>query len=121
MNRFIAAWKGRSNRREFWLFYAILIVGYIAASALLGPLVASIVVPLGWVFIATRRLHDFGASGWIATIPFGLGFIGGFARSVGVPMPDQGVWIMILGGISLGFALVIGAWPGSRKPEAPVE
>ncbi|WP_269515028.1 DUF805 domain-containing protein [Brevundimonas subvibrioides] len=118
MKGFLAAWSGRSSRGEYWLSIGGLVLLYLFVHAIAGPSVASLVSLPVWLFTGVRRLHDFGSTGWWATAPFGLGFVGGFMRGLGVPVPvSQEVYGLLLGGFSLLVMIVIGVWPPIAKTD----
>ncbi len=78
-----AAFRGRSRRREFWMFalFQILLlivagfvdraIGYESGEGLVGPILAlAVIVPS--IAVSVRRLHDTERSGWwvwISLIP----------------------------------------------------
>jgi uncharacterized membrane protein YhaH (DUF805 family) len=65
--------EGRIGQRDFWIGFAIifgagLVLGMIP---ILGQLIGLLLI---WPYIAVyaKRLHDFGKSGWLLMIPFGI-------------------------------------------------
>jgi uncharacterized membrane protein YhaH (DUF805 family) len=61
---------GRTSKRDFWIGFAALFAAGFAAS--LVPLVgalASLALLYPWTALVTKRLHDFGRSGWLVLIP----------------------------------------------------
>lgn len=68
---------GRIGKKEFWIGWVILF----AASIVLGmiPLIgqiASIALIYPSVCVFSKRLHDFGKSGWLAAVPYVVGLVG---------------------------------------------
>jgi len=71
---------GRIGRQDFWIGAVILIVAGIVCGVILGwiPVIGSLiglVFMYPWVCLASKRLHDFGQSGWLAAIPVGLNIV----------------------------------------------
>ncbi|AGH80677.1 hypothetical protein PCNPT3_03675 [Psychromonas sp. CNPT3] len=73
MNHFINAFKqysdfkGRTPRKEYWMFVLIYLVINVSLAFLnitILSVIASVVIFLPSISIATRRLHDTGRSGW---------------------------------------------------------
>lgn len=74
-----ADFKGRSRRREFWLFslisflvsmgILILLLAVSKEAASIGGAIYSMLVTLPSFAVAVRRMHDVGKSGWFALIP----------------------------------------------------
>lgn len=112
-NPILQAYGGRMSRRPYWLFLALHLAVYAGLQTLIGAYADWIALPI-WILIGGRRLHDFGKSAWWALIPFGAGFAGGFLRSVGVPMPAEPEWMIVLAILSLTVMAVIGLWPGDK-------
>ena len=112
-------WKGRSDRREYWLsMFVLVVVGGLTNLVVRSPTIWSFVSLPFWLFIATRRLHDFGASGVWGLVPFGAGFVLGFARSATtaaslqlMPAATQG---LIEGGVGIIVMIVVGSVPGTK-------
>ena len=113
LNPVLQAYRGRTSRRAYWLFLALHLAAYAGLQMLVGGYADWVAGPI-WILIGGRRLHDFGKSAWWALIPFGAGFVGGFLRSVGVSMPTEPEWIIILGALSIVVMTVIGFWPGDK-------
>ena len=70
--------KGRIGQKDFWIGFLILFVGGIILSFIpvIGQ-IASIILIYPWVCLFSKRLHDFGKTGWLAAVPFVIGFIAG--------------------------------------------
>jgi uncharacterized membrane protein YhaH (DUF805 family) len=75
-NLFLSA-NGRAGRQEFWIGFLILLVaGFVLGLVPLVNMVAGLVLIYPWVCLYSKRLHDFGKSGWLTLVPFGLGLVG---------------------------------------------
>ena len=117
---FIRRLFGRSRRREYWLSLAALAALPFIARNWIEPIWAFLAIPvLPWLLIATRRLHDFGASGfWVLATPaFDLACMPIqvlITDNLHVPFhslaPYIGSLILI---VSLAFVLMIGVFPGA--------
>jgi len=100
-----AQFEGRSGRREFWMFYLLVVVvggalfalalqddnlyGEAPASAALAYLlliVGILVTVIPYLAVQVRRLHDLGRSGWFALINI-IPYIGPVALLVLMAMP----------------------------------
>jgi uncharacterized membrane protein YhaH (DUF805 family) len=103
---------GRSGRKEFWLSVGVLMALNVALSLVLDPVLTSLISLPVWIFIATRRLHDFERSGWWSLIPFGVGFVMGFASGFGVPIPPAVVQLVNLA-VMLAMVVIVGSIPGT--------
>ena len=104
---------GRSNRREFWLSVVLLLAGNFGLSLVLGPVLTSAVSLPVWIVIGSRRLHDFGQTGWWSLIPFVLGFAVGFARGAGLEV-TAGAEMLFNFAVMIVTTLVIGLVPGTK-------
>src|SRR5690242_19896978 len=67
---------GRIGQRDFWLGYLILIgvsviVGFIPV---IGQ-IAQLVLTWAGVCLMSKRLHDFGKTGWLAAVPYAIGIV----------------------------------------------
>lgn len=67
---------GRSAQTEFWIGFAILFV----AGLILGmvPLIGQVITLLliyPTVCVFSKRLHDFGKTGWLAALPYAAGVV----------------------------------------------
>ena len=69
---------GRIGRQPFWIGVAILIVAGMVLNfiPIIGQL-AALALTYCWVCLYSKRLHDFGKTGWLAAVPFVIGFIAG--------------------------------------------
>jgi uncharacterized membrane protein YhaH (DUF805 family) len=65
---------GRSNRQEYWISVALLIV-VAAILNLLNMQMAGLAVTIMWIVTWVRRLHDVNLSGWWAALPIALLFV----------------------------------------------
>ena len=72
----LLGFSGRTSRRDFWIGFlgltaaglfleVIPVVGTVASLALIAPAAA----------LATKRLHDFGRSGWLGLIPLAPAYL----------------------------------------------
>lgn len=106
---------GRSTRKEFWLSFLGLLAGNMVLGLVLGPVLISAVSLPVWIVIASRRLHDFGQTGWWSLIPFAAGFMIGFGQGVGlsVTAPTE---MLLNAVVMIVTALVIGLVPGAKGP-----
>ena len=101
-----AQFKGRSRRKEFWMFFllqVILLIAAMVADGLIFGVSAESTGPVGLVLaiallipglaVGVRRLHDISKSGWwvlIALIPLiGLIILIVFFVKDGVPGPND--------------------------------
>ena len=131
---------GRLGQRDFWIAWLILFVATLVASMipLLGQLIAlALIFPN--VCITSKRLHDFGRSGWLAAIPYVAGAVvgvvgmvtGGAAmmagglggRGAGAVAAMGGMGIMMLLAmlmfvVALGFLLWVGLSRGDSQTNA---
>jgi uncharacterized membrane protein YhaH (DUF805 family) len=72
---------GRMGRRAFLAAYICLVVAEAAILLATGSeLVADVLSLLPWLWIASKRLHDFNARWWWALIPLAVGFASGFVK-----------------------------------------
>lgn len=126
---------GRIGKRDFWIGFAILFVANLVLGLIpvLGALISlALIYPM--VCLYSKRLHDFGKTGWLTAIPFvvfalamvvglitggmavlGMGATGSEAAAAGAAMAGLGLFggLMALAGlISLGFLLWVGLTSG---------
>lgn len=114
---------GRIGQKDFWigfliLFIAGLILGMIP---ILGQILQLVLIYL-WVCLYSKRLHDFGKTGWLAAVPFAIGLIAGVfavmaggAAIFGASMGDAaaaGGAFAALAGMGLVMMLAFLAWIG---------
>jgi uncharacterized membrane protein YhaH (DUF805 family) len=64
---------GRSNRQEYWISVALLIVVALVLNYF-GMQAAGAAITIMWVVTWIRRLHDVNLSGWWAALPIALLF-----------------------------------------------
>jgi uncharacterized membrane protein YhaH (DUF805 family) len=119
-------WAGRSRRLEFWICVAALYVadlGLILATKL--PLVVSSLALLVWLFIATRRLNDMRGRWWLAWLPGGTGFVGGFIvgflrtsshGSILIPQPYVQLASVL---VTIATTIYLGSAPSKRAADEP--
>ena len=140
---------GRISRQQFWIGALILIgAGVIAGWIPLVNIAFFFVSLYAWVCLYSKRLHDFGKTGWLTAIPIslfliafvlvmmtmgGLAAMGAFEGMHGEdPNPaalmGAGVSAMLLGLaalVSLAFLLWVGLTPGepaaNRYGEPPAD
>lgn len=112
---------GRSARKEFWVRLVLInlataILGFVLLTlglpaVLLGP------VAMGfWLYIAARRFHDLGLTGWLGLAPYIGGLIIVLAAPR-IPIPTEvAVPIVDFGPMALFivFVLWLGVMPGQR-------
>ena len=93
---------GRIGRQSFWIGVAILFVAGLLLNfiPIIGQL-AALALTYCWVCVYSKRLHDFGKTGWLAAVPFALMIV-----------------FMILGMMSMGGMAAVGAFSGSEKAMA---
>jgi uncharacterized membrane protein YhaH (DUF805 family) len=130
---------GRLGQRDFWLAWLMLFAANLVCRIVpfLGGLVAlALVFPN--VCVTSKRLHDFGRSGWLILIPFAAGLVaavlGALTRgatmlaglaghAVGSLAMVGGMGLMALLGlallvVALGFLLWVGLSRGDPEPNA---
>lgn len=114
--RLRGALTGRSNRREYWLsILGLVVLNVVLTAGLQNPMLTSLISFPIWVFIASRRLHDFGQTGWWSLIPFGAGFVLGLARGAGIPFSSSAE-TMTNAAVMLVMLIVVGSVPGAPGP-----
>lgn len=93
---------GRISRQSFWIGVLILIgVGVLLGwIPILGWLI-SLALIYCWVCLYSKRLHDFGKTGWLAAVPFALMFL-----------------FIIVGVMSMGSMAAMGAYSGNEDAAA---
>jgi uncharacterized membrane protein YhaH (DUF805 family) len=95
---------GRIRRQDFWIAAAVLFVISLFVGIVVGwiPVVGtafSLVLLYPWTCLASKRLHDFGASGWLCAVPVGLNV------ALGV--------LKLIVGVMVGGAAVLGGHAGA--------
>jgi len=71
------------GRRAFLLAYVCLVIVETAIALATGnKLLADAIGFVPWLWMASKRLHDFNARWWWTLVPFVVGFIGGFVGGV---------------------------------------
>ena len=130
---------GRIGRQSFWIGVAILFVAGMVLNfiPIIGQL-AALALTYCWVCVYSKRLHDFGKTGWLAAVPFvlvllfailgmmsvgGMAAMGAFSGSedamAGAAMGGMGVMAlasMLIGLLALAFLLWVGLTPGDAGP-----
>ena len=67
---------GRIGQKDFWIGFLILFVaGFILGLIPVINLIAGLALIYPNVCLYSKRLHDFGKSGWLAAVPYGIGAI----------------------------------------------
>ena len=126
---------GRIGRQPFWIGVAILFVAGMVLNfiPIIGQL-AALALTYCWVCLYSKRLHDFGKTGWLAALPFalilvlmivsimslgGMAAMGAFSGSedamAGAAMGGMGVMAlasMLIALLALAFLLWVGLTPG---------
>lgn len=124
---------GRIGRKAFWAGAAALIAAGLVLGLIpvVGPF-ASLALMLPWTCLTTKRLHDFGRSGWlvlIAVIPAlvsaALALFTAFAAAnlamIGAAFAGASLTLMLSASaslVSLGFLLWVGLAPSDPMPNA---
>ena len=133
---------GRISRQQFWIGVLILLGASVVARWI--PLINVIFFFVSlyvWVCLYSKRLHDFGRSGWLTAIPIGLfvlacvlgvaamggmAAMGAFTGMHGenaamhtgamMGMGFTALLFMLVGLVALGFLLWVGLTPGEAGP-----
>lgn len=115
---------GRSDRGEYWVsVVALFVLNVVLNLTLRDPVTTSLISLPIWVVVASRRLHDFGRTGWWSLVPFGIGLLLGFAVGVGAPIPAVLVSLIHIG-VTFSAGMIIGfkpGTPGANRFGEPVE
>lgn len=92
----LLSFSGRISKRDFWIgFAALFAAGFVASLVPLVGALASLALLYPWTALVTKRLHDFGRSGWLVLIPT-------------VPATLSGV-LAVYGAVAMGNAATTGA------------
>ncbi|HEX8570470.1 MAG TPA: DUF805 domain-containing protein [Caulobacteraceae bacterium] len=115
---------GRIGQKDFWIGWLILFVAAIVLGMIpfLGMII-SIALIYPQVCIFSKRLHDFGKTGWLAAVPFAIGVVAmvfammaGGAAMFGVASGNEaaaaGGAMAALAGAGLVMMLAFVAWIG---------
>lgn len=113
---------GRSGRQQFWVRFLILNMGAAVLAFALGtlglwPQIAGMLTLPLWLYIAARRFHDLGLTGWLGLIPLGGGLLIGIVNAL-IPLPiELALALMTFGplAITLPVVLWLGCVPGQRE------
>ena len=115
---------GRIGQKDFWIGFLILFVaGFILGLIPFLGMIISIALIYPWVCLYSKRLHDFGKTGWLAAVPFGIWLIAGVlavfaggAAMMGVASGNEaaaaGGMMAGLAGMGLVMMLAFVAWIG---------
>jgi uncharacterized membrane protein YhaH (DUF805 family) len=103
--------QGRTNRAQYWLTLLAVAVIYAAFIALSGSSRGS-VSEIVLIFVCVPRLHDLGATGWIAVIPFGLEIVCAIIAFVLLPVDQATTALGVVALVLLILLIVLGALPG---------
>ena len=114
IGRLLFSAQGRIGQRDFWTGFLILFIGGLLIHLL--PLAGTLIWVLStycWICLYSKRLHDFGKSGWRQVWVFAFGWI---CIAVGVVMAGGGAiaalvtghwnWPMFAGAAALLFGLL---------------
>jgi len=123
-NLFLSA-NGRIGQKDFWIGYLILFVSGLVLGMIpvLGMLVGlALIYPNVCLF--SKRLHDFGKTGWLQLAPIAIYLVlaviaavvgGGAAALTGAGdgglvavMATMGVFVLVMVAVHLGFLLWVG-------------
>ena len=120
---------GRIGQKDFWIGFLILFVAGLVLGMIpvLGILV-SIALIYPWVCLFTKRLHDFGKTGWLQLAPVGINIVlgviavmigGGAAAFSGdsagglmAAFANMGIFLVIMLLVNLAFLLWVGLSKG---------
>ena len=75
---------GRIGQKDFWIAVLILFVAWVVSTVLMhifSP-IAWLLLLYPWICVFSKRLHDFGKSGWMILIPFIVGCVAGLMALV---------------------------------------
>jgi uncharacterized membrane protein YhaH (DUF805 family) len=122
----LLGFSGRTPRRDFWIG----ILGLTAAALFLGVIpvvgtVASFALLVPAAALTTKRLHDFGRSGWFGLVPLIPALLAGIiARlasgamhdpaTVGAAVAAAGL-AAVLAFLAMAISLAFLAWVGTRQ------
>jgi uncharacterized membrane protein YhaH (DUF805 family) len=105
--------RGRSGRREYWLSLVGLVAFNIILHVILrDPVLVSLISLPFWVILSARRLHDLNRTGWWSLVPFGVGFLVGFAGGIGIALPGIAA-PLLQATVTLAMVAVLGFSPGN--------
>ena len=129
---------GRIGQKDFWIGFLILFVaGFILGMIPLLGMLISIALIYPWVCLYSKRLHDFGKTGWLAAVPFGIWVVAGiFAVMAGgaavfgvasgneaaaaggamAALAGMGLVMMLAFLVWIGFTLWVGLTKGDPAP-----
>jgi uncharacterized membrane protein YhaH (DUF805 family) len=81
----LLSFEGRIRRSHFWIGWLICLgLGFVAGLIPLLGILLSIALIWPNLAVTVKRLHDMGHTGWLAAIPFGVGFVAGVGSAVSV-------------------------------------
>lgn len=68
---------GRIGKQDFWIGFAIIfVVNFVLGMIPVLGMIVSIALIYPMVCLYSKRLHDFGKTGWLTLVPFGAGVVG---------------------------------------------
>jgi uncharacterized membrane protein YhaH (DUF805 family) len=108
---------GRIGQKDFWIGFAILfVVGFILGLIPVIGQLASIILLFPWVCLYSKRLHDFGKTGWLVLVPIGVVLVatviaamtGGMAMLAGAGAGDAGAATAAMAGLgTMGLVMIV--------------
>jgi len=111
----------RINRRTFAIWTVIYILVYAGANLAAkpydgAPMAIGVVGPLIWaLFLGGPRFRDFGMTGWLACIPFVVGFVAGFASGARlISAADLATVRPLIGLGAFVFMILLALIPGAK-------